>query len=57
MTDPASTMKERMLAGELYLGSDPELIREKSSGAQLVGQYNATSASDQRSADQTFGAP
>jgi maltose O-acetyltransferase len=36
-------MKERMLAGELYRGDDPELVAEKRRCAQLVTEYNASS--------------
>jgi maltose O-acetyltransferase len=35
-------MKQRMLAGELYLANDPELVAERARAAALLEQYNAT---------------
>jgi maltose O-acetyltransferase len=35
-------MKERMLRGELYLASDPELIAELARAQELLERYNAT---------------
>jgi maltose O-acetyltransferase len=43
-TDGTTTMRERMLAGELYLADDPE-VEELSHRAQdLMSAYNATTA-------------
>jgi maltose O-acetyltransferase len=43
-------MKARMLAGELYLADDPELVAERARAAALLEQYNATpdAARDER---------
>lgn len=41
------TEKERMLAGELYKDSDPELVAERRRAQGLVDRFNAT-ASDQQ---------
>jgi maltose O-acetyltransferase len=41
-----SEMKRKMLAGEPYLASDPELAAELTRAAVLVEQYNATSATE-----------
>ena len=35
-------MKQRMLAGELYLANDPELVAERARAAALLERYNAT---------------
>ena len=35
-------VKQRMLAGELYLASDPELVAERARAAALLHRYNAT---------------
>jgi maltose O-acetyltransferase len=35
-------MKQRMLAGELYLANDPELVAERARAAKLLERYNAT---------------
>jgi maltose O-acetyltransferase len=40
--EPMGEMKRRMLAGELYRASDPELTAELERCADLVQQYNAT---------------
>jgi maltose O-acetyltransferase len=37
-----SRMKERMLRGELYLASDPELVAELARAQELLERYNAT---------------
>lgn len=34
--------KSKMLAGELYLASDPELVRERANARQLCRRYNAS---------------
>jgi maltose O-acetyltransferase len=39
-----SEMKDRMLAGELYLSGDPELVADRERCADLMQQYNATGA-------------
>jgi maltose O-acetyltransferase len=36
-------VKQRMLAGELYLADDPELVAERARAAALLDRYNATS--------------
>ncbi|HET9860929.1 MAG TPA: sugar O-acetyltransferase [Nocardioidaceae bacterium] len=38
------TMRERMLAGDLYIADDPELAEAASSAMDLMDAYNATSA-------------
>ncbi|HIK19263.1 MAG TPA: sugar O-acetyltransferase [Leptolyngbyaceae cyanobacterium M33_DOE_097] len=40
MTNFDKTEKQRMLAGELYLASDPELASESLRAAQLLRQFN-----------------
>lgn len=40
------TEKEIMLAGELYLASDPELAAEAIRARELLQQYNQTAAAD-----------
>lgn len=42
--DTEKTEKQKMLAGELYLASDPELAAESLRAAQLVQRYNQTPA-------------
>ena len=39
--------KEKMLAGELYNSSGPELVGERRAAQRLLAQYNATDADDQ----------
>jgi maltose O-acetyltransferase len=39
-------MKERMLAGELYLADDPQLAAEALRAAELTAAYNATAPDD-----------
>jgi maltose O-acetyltransferase len=46
MTPPEKTEKQKMLDGELYLASDPELAAESLRAAQLVQRYNQTIAGD-----------
>ena len=40
------SMRERMLAGELYLADDPELVEGHLRATDLTAAYNATSARD-----------
>jgi maltose O-acetyltransferase len=40
------TQKERMLGGELYLASDPELVAAHEGARLLVERFNATSVTD-----------
>ena len=40
------TEKEKMLAGELYLGNDPELMRERTITRGLTRQFNTSLESD-----------
>jgi maltose O-acetyltransferase len=44
-------MKERMLRGELYLASDPELAAELARAQELQERYNAAPHSDGRERD------
>jgi maltose O-acetyltransferase len=44
-------MKERMLRGELYLASDPELAAELARAQELQERYNATRHADERERD------
>jgi maltose O-acetyltransferase len=39
---PGPTEKERMLAGDLYLASDPELVADRLRARRLTRLYNAT---------------
>src|SRR6476469_4660040 len=41
-----ASMKERMLAGELYLGADPELVAERARARTLLQRYNETMATE-----------
>ncbi len=43
------TEKQKMLAGELYLASDPELAAESLRAAQLLQRYSQTIAGDRQS--------
>jgi maltose O-acetyltransferase len=43
---PKSSMRERMLAGELYLADDPELVEGRLRAARLTKAYNDTAADD-----------
>src|SRR3954468_25000884 len=38
------TMRERMLAGDLYIADDPELAEENAAAMDLMAAYNATTA-------------
>jgi maltose O-acetyltransferase len=38
------SMRERMIAGDLYIGDDPEIAEENAAALDLMGAYNATSA-------------
>jgi len=40
------TMRERMLAGELYLANDPVLAEEQARAARLLDRFNATGVDD-----------
>ena len=40
------TMRERMLAGELYLADDPVLAEEQARASRLVDRFNHTGADD-----------
>ncbi|MGY1779739.1 sugar O-acetyltransferase [Geodermatophilus sp. SYSU D01036] len=42
--DDTRTMRERMLAGDLYVADDPELAEANAAALDLVAVYNATSA-------------
>ncbi|MGY1814297.1 sugar O-acetyltransferase [Blastococcus sp. SYSU D00820] len=44
-SDPADTrsMRERMLAGDLYIADDPEIAEDSARAQDLAGAYNATS--------------
>jgi maltose O-acetyltransferase len=52
--------RDRMLAGELYDPSDPELVAERERARELVGLYNATGPTDDESRElilrELFGA-
>ena len=39
-------MKDKMLAGELYLPEDPDLVADKERCSRLVQQYNATNVTE-----------
>jgi maltose O-acetyltransferase len=41
--DDGRSMRERMLAGELYLADDPEIVEEMATAHDLMDAYNATS--------------
>lgn len=41
------TQKERMLAGELYMASDPELSRDHLNAQELLARFNASGATDE----------
>lgn len=46
MTSSEKTEKQKMLAGELYLASDPELAAESMRARELLQQYNQAAAGD-----------
>jgi len=54
-----SSEKEKMLAGELYDPSDPELVADRERAKELVRLYNRTGATDRESRalllDELFG--
>ena len=55
MLDPSSivekTEKQKMLSGELYLASDPELVAEREACRRVLAAYNAASPSRVDDAD------
>lgn len=44
--DDARTMRERMVAGELYLADDPELAEEQARASKLLDRFNRMSVHD-----------
>lgn len=44
--DRPATEKEKMLAGELYLAADPELVAERLRARRLIAKYNSSSCDD-----------
>ena len=42
----ALSEKQKMLAGELYNSTGPELVGERHAAQRLLGRYNATDAGD-----------
>ncbi|GAA0450721.1 maltose O-acetyltransferase [Actinoplanes capillaceus] len=44
MTTDSRSMRDRMLAGDLYIADDPELAEASLRAMDLTGAYNATSA-------------
>ncbi len=42
--DDSRTMRERMLAGDLYIADDPVLAEESAAALDLVAAYNATTS-------------
>jgi len=46
MGEDGRTMRERMLAGELYLADDPEIKRESQAALALSDELNALGAAD-----------
>jgi maltose O-acetyltransferase len=42
----AASERERMLAGELYSASDPELVAARARARELISRYNATLPDD-----------
>jgi maltose O-acetyltransferase len=42
--DDSRTMRERMLAGDLYIADDPVLAEENAAALDLMAAYNATTA-------------
>ncbi len=47
--------KEKMLAGELYLASDPELVTERMKARRLVRLYNATTENESERRTELMG--
>ncbi|WP_042342051.1 sugar O-acetyltransferase [Calothrix sp. PCC 7507] len=41
------TEKQKMLAGELYLADDPELVEDSKRASRLLGTYNSTTIEQQ----------
>ena len=41
--DDSRTMRERMLAGDLYIADDPEIGEQSAAALDLMAAYNATS--------------
>lgn len=46
MSDESRSMRERMLAGELYIADDPDLARESARAQRLAHQINTTDPTD-----------
>ena len=46
MTDDHRSMRERMLAGDLYLADDPELAQDNQRATVLMEAFNRSAASD-----------
>ena len=44
----AKTEKQKMLAGELYLASDSELVRERTRARRLIRRYNLTTEDESK---------
>jgi maltose O-acetyltransferase len=44
--EPVRSEKQRMLAGELYLSADPELVAERLRARQQVREYDATAPAE-----------
>lgn len=47
--------KEKMLAGELYLASDPELRKERTRARGLLRRFNSTTETDEEARAQILG--
>lgn len=45
-SDDGRSMHERMLAGDLYLTDDPEILESRRRTTELMERYNATTAGD-----------
>jgi len=46
MSAPDKSMRERMLAGELYIADDPELARDSARAQRLTHRYNTVDPTD-----------
>src|SRR4051812_9464099 len=46
MADDARSMRERMLAGDLYIADDPELARDSQRAMELSEEFNRSPAAD-----------
>jgi maltose O-acetyltransferase len=44
VTDDRRTMRERMLAGDLYIADDPEIAAASAAALELMAAYNATTS-------------